>query len=721
MLRLLLLAIWASATPVVAQVQSHLSRPPAEARVTTIDHGAYNPSISPDGSTIAIGLLGDIWLVPLAGGEAQPLSSGEGWDAHPTWSPDGRTLAYVHQTIAATEIRHYAFATGTSRSLYGRTPEAYGRYLFPTGKMAFHPSNGRLYYVDFRDGIWSVDASESTLTEPELLFPGSGRRPGRPGITDLSSFAFSPDGQQIVVERDTTSLWTNFYVSPLETPGLRRLTDDAPVRRTNLNWSSDGRALVYLEQAGGREHVVVTDSDGAELRRFDLGPFNGRELALHPDGARAVVVSDRRLAIVDLSNGDVTPIPFEATVRLPPRALEDLVITNARLFDGTSSEVTEGVTVEVRNGVIESVGTGSFMGNANTRVIDARGRFLMPGLVNAHAHLSPNDQLYLAGTPRMGITSVLDLGSSLPHTLNMRDAIDLGVLRGPHVYTSGPSIDGPDGRARYTSVPNIADPVAARELVAEFVRAGVDAIKLYAWLAPEEVAVAVEVAHAAGLPAVGDLEAMTWAAALETGIDGLAHLMDFKWKFLTDYEPNPANPPSPSNFGPLVLPDREWMDALFADAATRGVVFDPTAAAASRYYDADEFAQALETANARDWEGVDLDLDEHPERRALVVAEVLRALHRNGVRWVAGTDAGQSLLFDELRIYEIAGIPNDVVLRAATSNVAALLGRNDFGTVEAGRRADLILVDGDPMERIGDLEKVVLVVQGGRVVKDAWR
>jgi imidazolonepropionase-like amidohydrolase len=86
------------------------------------------------------------------------------------------------------------------------------------------------------------------------------------------------------------------------------------------------------------------------------------------------------------------------------------------------------------------------------------------------------------------------------------------------------------------------------------------------------------------------------------------------------------------------------------------------------------------------------------------------------VRWVAGTDAGASRLLDELEIYEAIGIPNATILQTATANVARWLRKDDFGTIEPGKRADLILVDGDPLARIHDLENVVLVVQSGRVM-----
>ncbi|MEX2528601.1 MAG: amidohydrolase family protein [Gemmatimonadota bacterium] len=688
----------------------------ADTRSVTVDQGAYDPAVSPDGSTIAMGLLGRIWLLPMEGGEARPLTSGYGWDHHPTWSPDGQQLAYVHDSPAGSELVLRSLVTGTSRTLYGRSPahvtggRSWGA-AYSFGKLRFHPTNGRLYFVDFRSGIWSVDAQGPGNAAPELLLEGSGRL-GRPGITELSGFAFSPDGDRIVVEKDTTGLWTQLHVTAVDTVDFSAVTSTGRVRHGGVEWGGDEGRLVYLERAGAREGLAIHDLVADDVRRLDLGPFNGREFTLHPHGDGAVVVSGRRLLSLDLSTGETTPIPFQATLSLPPRSDGHLVIINARLFDATGEEAVEGATVEIQDGVIVAVsravgatGPVDHAGEAEeearasgTRVIDAGGRFLMPGLVDSHAHLSKIGMFSQAGVLALGITSVFDPGSYLPETLDLRDAISLGVLGGPHIHTSGPMVDGSEGRAIPFIVPDVNDAETARSLVRELAAQGVDAIKLYAFLEPEALAAAIAEAHEHGLPVVGDQVLTPWDVALDADIDGLVHVMDHKWQFLS---PQGIDDP----WG-VVDPDSAMMDAFFARVASQGVMMDPTMMASSRFFDSDEFAAALQ-------EGVGEPDGVH---RARVLANMLRVMHGHGVHWVAGTDAGTSLLLDELAIYEAMGIPNHVILQTATANAARWLKRDDFGTVEAGKRADLILVDGNPLERVRDLEEVILVVQDGRVV-----
>jgi imidazolonepropionase-like amidohydrolase len=679
----------------------------AQIRSTSVDRGAYDVAISPDGRMIAFGLLGRIWLLPAGGGDARQLTSGNGWDHHPAWSPDGRHLAYVHDASAASEIVLHTFATGTSRTLYGRSPShvvsgsrSWG-VTYPIGQLRFHPANGRLYFVDFRSGIWSVNANGDSPVQPVQLLGGS-ERLGRPGVTEVSTFAFSPGGLRMVVEKDTTDLWTQLHVTRLDSVQLTPLTRSEKIRHTFVNWSDDGASLVYLERAGSRERLAIHDMESGRVRRIALGAFNGREVVLFPDGNRALVVSGRRLFVVGLTNGATQPVPFRAMVALPPRERGDLVITNARVFTATGTGVVDGATVEVRNGRIAAVTSGRYRGDGrNARVIDAGGRFLMPGLVDGHAHVSRLAMFAQERVPTLGVTSIFDAGSYLPETLNLRDATELGVIAGPRIYTAGPTIDGAQGRARSLTIANVVDTGDARGLVRELAAQGVDAIKLYALLEPPAATAAISEAKAQGIPVVGDFALTAWSVALDASADGFVHLMDHKWRFVSRQQPDPGA-------GPWAVfdPDSALMDAFFARVASRGAMFDPTMMASSRFFVADSFAAAL-SGRSRDTAGV---------HRAKVVASMLRAMHRNGVRWVAGTDLGSSRLVEELAIYEAVGIPNTTILQTATVNVARWLRKNDFGTVEPGKRADLILVDGDPLARIRDLERVVLVVQSGRVV-----
>ena len=669
---------------------------------THVTRGAYHAEVSPDGSRVAFGLLGDIWILPIDGGDARSVTSGHGWDHHPTWSPDGDLIAYVHDSPASSEIRLHTLATGTTRTLYARAPRdvvASSRWgtVFSFGQLRFHPLSGEVYFIDFRTGIWSVGTRGSPRNEPVQHFTGSGRL-GRPGITENSSFAFRRDGSAIVVERDTTDLWTNLYVGdpggnviPLF-PADRR-------KRTSAEWTPDG-SIAYIEQFGGIEYLAVTHPGSVTTQRIELGAYTGREATIHP-GGDAIVTSGGEMTRINFRTRSSEPIRFIARVNAPTRTSGELVVINATLFEGIADSVVPNAHVTISSGVIESIASGPVPDTTGRRVIDARGRFVMPGLVEAHDHAWSGGKFQQSTTLTRGVTTVFNPGSVLPEIQRLQAAIRLGILEGPRLLTSGPTIDGPEGRSRPFTVANVTDPEAARVLVRELHSQGVDAIKVYAFLEAEVVRALTEQAHSLGLPVIADLVTTTWSQALDFGVDGLIHLMDHKWRFLsTDSIADPDDPWA------VVQPDSAVMHNFFQRAAAANLMFDPTMMGSARLYSAEDFREAYTSDDPSDEAAV----------RTQTLGVILRTIHRSGAEWVAGTDIGPSRLIDELEIYEVVGIPNAAILRTTTSNVARWLKKDDFGTISPGLRADLIVIDGDPLSRVRDLENVVAVVQEGRVV-----
>ena len=117
------------------------------------------------------------------------------------------------------------------------------------------------------------------MGNPNSFFPG--REEGLVARESPSgpSFAFSPDGNTIVVEKDTTDLWSHLHVTPFGSPEFTQLTVADTVKRTEVNWNSDGTSIVYLELVGGRESLAIRRTTGvSETRRIELGPFEEMEI-----------------------------------------------------------------------------------------------------------------------------------------------------------------------------------------------------------------------------------------------------------------------------------------------------------------------------------------------------------------------------------------------------------------------------------------------------------
>ena len=240
---------------------------------------------------------------------------------------------------------------------------------------------------------------------------------------------------------------------------------------------------------------------------------------------------------------------------------------------------------------------------------------------------------------------------------------------------------------------------------------GVDAIKLYFLLDPGPLHAAVEEARVQHLPTTGHLGVHTgWLEALDDGINGLNHVRVWRDVLPLDRQPQGQNESLDSRKNTIarmqldwneIDPDGEPAEKIIASMRDHKVGFDPTLGI-HRFPD-----EARRTLGLDDFETVRGSY----ERMAKFVARA----ERSGVMILAGTD--DASLFDEVESYAKAGIPASSILQAVTINGARWFGKDsDFGSVEVGLRADLVLLDGDPMKDIKNLRRVAIVIKDGRVV-----
>ena len=347
---------------------------------------------------------------------------------------------------------------------------------------------------------------------------------------------------------------------------------------------------------------------------------------------------------------------------------EAIAITQVKVFDGNA--LTEERTVVIDNGVISNATT------ANTTVAGQHGT-LLPGFIDSHVHLASLAQLE-QGT-QWGCTTMLDMGSqSMEVTNSLRHQHGLADIRG-----AGNLACAPGGtqitRMGYPASCAVTGPADANRFVAERVADEADYIKVIvedprimgsAALDVATIAALVEAAHKAGLKAIAHV---TTIAALrnaaEAGVDILTH-------------------------APL---DADVDDNLARSLAMQGVVSVPTLIAMRTVASITEMTERLRA------HGVDVD---YAHARSTVTA-----FHRAGITILAGTDAYQGpaapasipygeAFHDELGLLIAAGLTPIEALRSATVLPAEYFGFTDRGVIEAGRRADLLLIDGDPTQDI---------------------
>ncbi|HEY8478063.1 MAG TPA: amidohydrolase family protein [Chloroflexota bacterium] len=394
-----------------------------------------------------------------------------------------------------------------------------------------------------------------------------------------------------------------------------------------------------------------------------------------------------------------------------------LLLRNARLIDGDPAVLPRAVDVLVLQGRIASVGSRIAADDLppGTRVLDLAGRALLPGLIDCHVHLTwaagprpvptflSDDATTMAlraaanarATVEAGVTTVRDVGGPNGIVFPLRDAIARGILVGPRVVASGAPITTTNGHCHFMGA--IADTLPEVEArVREQVAAGADLIKVMATggnhtpgssgqitqYRTEALHAAVRLAHEAGLPLTAHiLNHEVLHMALDAGVDCIEH-------------------------------GNAIDDAVAARMARLGTWLVPTLC--TRYL----------LAQRRD----DPELPPYMAERVRTLrydrTANVQAVLRHGVRLAAGTDAGTThvphgCLATELRLWVEAGMAPRQAIAGATLEAARLLRVDrEVGSVEPGKRADLLVVDGDPLTDIRSLERPALVVRDGAVVVD---
>jgi imidazolonepropionase-like amidohydrolase len=464
----------------------------------------------------------------------------------------------------------------------------------------------------------------------------------------------------------------------------------------------------------GRE-IVWTTSDGelAAAMTFAGGlPMEAIRKELEP------AFADLYRAGVAQQIADLTQIGRE----IQPLRSGAFAIAGATLIDGVSQSPTPDAVVIVQGDRIAAAGPRATTPIPRDMwVVDGRGRTVLAGLWEMHTHASGVEfgPAHLAA----GITTARDLGGEMDFLVAVRDAVEKRGAIGPRLLLAG-LVDAGGARAFGHVTAETLD--EGRAVVARYHAAGFQQIKLYTYLTPDVVGAIAAEAHRLGMTVTGHVpQALTTMAGVEAGMDQINHL-----NYVTRTLRAPGAEPDAA------------LD-LQSDAAKRAIRFlldhhtvvDPTAswgemASHSREVDVATFepgilgAPAVLDAKFRGMQSA-TSADAMRARLAQTLA-VIGALHRAGVPIVPGSDTGLvgSGLHREIELYVQAGMTPLEAIRSATIVSARAMGLDrDVGTVEAGKRADLILVDGDPLADVRVLRRVTRVVANGRLYDAAvlWR
>jgi imidazolonepropionase-like amidohydrolase len=428
-----------------------------------------------------------------------------------------------------------------------------------------------------------------------------------------------------------------------------------------------------------------------------------------------------------------------------------IVLNNVRLIDGTGAPVRERMRIDIDDGKIVNV-QSAMLRNAfppGAKVIDLEGKTVFPGMVGMHEHLyyatplEPKDGVVFFGeapdsAPRLylaaGVTTARTAGSVEPYAdIQLKKSIDAGELPGPKLRFTAPYLEGKPtlGPQLY----ELKDAADAGRMVDYWADEGATSFKAYMHITPDELKAAIDHAHAKGLKITGHLCSIGFTEAADMGIDNLEHGLVVDTEFFLEKKPGVC----PGQRGPMMEMAKNLeiesapVQKMIQDLVARHVAVTSTLAIFESFIGTRaplEFEmEQKQSMSGESWSHVletRAGLAERADKSpwgALLKKEMEfeRSFVKAGGMLMAGCDptgfGGILAGFGDQRELELlveAGFTPLEAIHIATENGAKWLGEDaSEGTIAAGKAADIVIIDGNPAEKISDVEKVETVFKDG--------
>src|SRR5688572_29048350 len=462
-----------------------------------------------------------------------------------------------------------------------------------------------------------------------------------------------------------------------------------------------------------------------------------------------------RLTLLSLLTGLVScqaqtaVVPAQQLAARGALASGNLAIRNVSVLPMTSNAVIRDAAVLVRDGRITFVGPERDLRvPQGARLIDGGGGYLMPGLADMHTHLfSDGDEVPdSAGPAELGVmvangVTAVRFMIGTPEQLALREAVRTGTIIGPQLWIASPQLTG---RASENAIVTTTD-AEARDAVRRVKSEGYDFVKLTLFLTPAVWESIISEAAKQSIPVVGHVEPDVGVLRAAAAGQQLEHLDSFLEAALADSAPMKTSLTqgrifSMRNWPSLDFIDARKIDQLAGAVARSGVYIGPTQNVFNTAFGTGESLDAIRArqdfkhwpprlregylrAHARYWAPANDSL-KTPARRARYVTvrnQFVKAVQDSGGKLIAGSDAPEWFhlygfgLHRELGAMAHAGLTPYEALITATRNPAEYLGAgSQWGTIEPGKRADLVLVTGNPLEDITNTARIRGVAMGGR-------
>lgn len=661
-------------------------------KIFDIDEGReistiLSPRLSSDGQFLVFGAMGHIWKQDLNDGQAEQLTSGIGLYRKHALSPDGNSLAYVKGLHHDPQIRLLNIRTGEDSLI------ATGSYFWD---LTWNPRTNTLYWTEGnRDGIDIFSWDNSTNTKDTILASVSRQFPPRPH--------FSNDGQYLFYRRDSSN-----------TASLERL--DLKEHRTPKAIAHVANTISNVLISPDQQWIAFRRNSELWLKPFEtqgsyvnpiseqgaafISPFGGRSFSFTFDGSDLIYSEKNRVFLYSLTEHKSREIPVRINVER--RAQNPVLLQNVHLLINDIQGFSDPTNLMIENNRISWIGSDEeFKPPKDTKIMDAKGRFVIPGLIDAHIHVEApwwNKDVDQTAYIAYGVTTVRDMGESLSWVKSLADRSKLTEAPIPRYAYPGNLFQG-----KYDYLTETFTLIRSKSQVQPEIKrhyeSGVQFIKSYADLSWPFHLEIVKEARKLSLPiAAHGANVKEITRGVTQGYSFLEHLDVFS-RHSEDINKLMAKsrvywtPTLSVTWGTsyLLVSEKDRIEdekfcAYFPDECNQTSVADRTS-----FYKDVQSIQLRTLSDARE----------------------------SGVSILMGSDTpyrpGASM-HEELESYTLAGhTPFEALSIATFANAKALGVEHDLGTIEIGKLADLIILDENPLTDIRNTLKIWRVLKGGVV------